>query len=178
VLGEIDNALELADGAKALTRSLEARTHATCARAVCASQSRSNHETVWESIALSKELGVWDAFITAARAWPPLLNELGAEAKREPSLMSALRNASDYDLARQAGIDLGPRKVSQRVSALSEREHEVLGLIQQGLTNASIAQALFISEATVKAHVRHILRKTGARSRTDAATQASTHEWR
>jgi two-component system nitrate/nitrite response regulator NarL len=69
------------------------------------------------------------------------------------------------------GIDLGrrPRHASS-VTTLSRREREVLELVSQGLTNADISRALFISKSTVKAHVSNILEKTGARSRTEAAT--------
>jgi DNA-binding NarL/FixJ family response regulator len=47
----------------------------------------------------------------------------------------------------------------------------VLQLIGQGLTNREIAKTLFISLATVKVHVRHVLEKTGARSRVEAVTR-------
>lgn len=52
---------------------------------------------------------------------------------------------------------------------LSKRELQVLALIAQGASNKSIAEALFISAATVAAHVRNIFEKTGAKSRTEAA---------
>jgi DNA-binding NarL/FixJ family response regulator len=82
-----------------------------------------------------------------------------------------LRNSHDYDLARRVGLDLGRRpQYPSSITTLSPREREVLELVGQGLTNADIASALFISESTVKVHVRHILEKTGARSRTEAAT--------
>ena len=45
-------------------------------------------------------------------------------------------------------------------------------MIGQGKTNREIAKALFIAETTVKVHVRHILRKLGVRTRTEAAIQA------
>jgi NarL family two-component system response regulator LiaR len=51
---------------------------------------------------------------------------------------------------------------------LTEREREVLDLLAQGASNKEIRQALHITEATVKAHVRHILSKLGAQSRTQA----------
>jgi DNA-binding NarL/FixJ family response regulator len=44
----------------------------------------------------------------------------------------------------------------------------VLGLVAQGLRNQDIAERLFISEVTVKAHMRSIMQKLGARSRTHA----------
>lgn len=51
---------------------------------------------------------------------------------------------------------------------LSARETEVLKLIAAGQRNAEIAAALFIAESTVEYHVRHVLAKPGARSRTEA----------
>lgn len=51
---------------------------------------------------------------------------------------------------------------------LTERELEVLRLIAAGASNRDIADRLFISENTVKNHVRRILEKTGTRSRTGA----------
>jgi DNA-binding NarL/FixJ family response regulator len=53
--------------------------------------------------------------------------------------------------------------------ALSEREREVLALLQRGLPDRRIADALSISVKTVEKHVGAILRKTGARNRTEAA---------
>ena len=51
------------------------------------------------------------------------------------------------------------------VETLTEREHEVWLAIARGLTNGEIAEALVVSEATVKTHVGNILAKTGRRDR-------------
>ena len=48
------------------------------------------------------------------------------------------------------------------------REIEVLQLISEGLVNREIGQRLFLSEETVKSHVRHLLAKLQARSRAHA----------
>ncbi|MGO4596500.1 response regulator [Terrabacter sp. 2RAF25] len=52
-----------------------------------------------------------------------------------------------------------------RTSTLTDREREVWVAIAGGLTNSEIAEALFVSETTVKTHVGHILAKTGVRDR-------------
>ena len=55
---------------------------------------------------------------------------------------------------------------------LTAREQEVLVLLTRSMSNREIAGQLFLSEAIVKVHVRHILRKLGARTRTEAALRA------
>jgi DNA-binding NarL/FixJ family response regulator len=57
---------------------------------------------------------------------------------------------------------------------LSDREMEVLTLVTQGASNKAIAQELFLSEGTVKAHVSHIMSKVGADRRTDLVRYALT----
>jgi DNA-binding NarL/FixJ family response regulator len=58
---------------------------------------------------------------------------------------------------------------------LSEREVEVLQLVVAGASNKEIAQELFLSEGTVKAHVSHIMAKLQVERRTDLVRYALTH---
>lgn len=57
---------------------------------------------------------------------------------------------------------------------LTPREREVLALIGQGASNREIAQALFLSEGTVKNHVTNILGRLGLRDRTQVALLAAS----
>jgi DNA-binding NarL/FixJ family response regulator len=58
---------------------------------------------------------------------------------------------------------------------LTSREIEVLKLIATGLSNAEIAASLVLSAATVKTHINHIFKKTGARDRAQAVRYAYDH---
>jgi NarL family two-component system response regulator LiaR len=67
-----------------------------------------------------------------------------------------------------------PRDAINPFTELSERELEVLRLVADGLSNATIAEKLVISEKTVKSHVSNILSKLHLADR----TQAAVYAWR
>jgi len=74
--------------------------------------------------------------------------------------------------AAKALLGMVSRPQSHEIGALSEREIEVLELMADGLRNKEIANKLFITEKTVKAHVGSILSKLNVPDRTAAVTTA------
>lgn len=93
------------------------------------------------------------------------------------SLLNSLRSAATGEqvLSRAIAHHLLEKpqpQTSEKEEALQKitrREHEILGLIAQGMSNRDIADNLHISEGTVKVHVKSLLKKLGMRSRVEAA---------
>ncbi len=75
-------------------------------------------------------------------------------------------------LAYKALLALGEQETRGRSEKPSERERDVLEQLVKGHSNAAITEALGLSEATVRFHLRNILSKLHAHSRTEAAVQA------
>ncbi len=88
------------------------------------------------------------------------------QSRISPSMASKLLN--EFAAMSKAGADR-PQVPTPR---LTEREMEVLKLVAQGLNNRDIAKQLFISENTVKNHIRNILEKLHLHSRMEAVVYA------
>ena len=70
----------------------------------------------------------------------------------------------------EAVVEHDPAKAEEH--GISTREFEVLEKVAEGLSNSEIAEALFVSESTVKTHVSSLLVKLDARRRTQAVLRA------
>jgi DNA-binding NarL/FixJ family response regulator len=98
------------------------------------------------------------------------------------SIQSGLPEGIALTVDFEASRDLGHEMIVVRVAeaaqpqpdpvlaCLSQRELEIAAMIARGCSNKTIASELFISLATVKAHVHHIFTKTGLPNRTAVAT--------
>lgn len=107
-----------------------------------------------------------DQLVSAIRA----VNE--GTAWLDPAIAKVvLRNITQKSQQLAPSTPKSPSKVAQ-AAGLTEREMEVLGLIVEGLSNSQIAERLFITRATAKAHVHSILQKLCVDDRTQAAVTA------
>ena len=89
----------------------------------------------------------------------------GGEAVLAPSLTSRLIETFARGVAGRAAPPRG-------LGELTPRELEVFGLVARGMSNAEIAEALVVSQTTVKTHVARVLSKLELRDRVQAVVLA------
>ncbi len=176
--GESGDALRLAAEAVNATKGVEAHAIGAAVRAVVAlsAAGASMVSTVQEQFATAVALGTLDPFVAAVRARPALIPPIAADCRLAAVLGDVLTRSEDRDLARAAGLRVRHVAARRLSDSLTRREHEVHQLLAEGFSNREIARALFISEPTVKVHVRRILQKLGVRSRTQAALRFTASE--
>jgi DNA-binding NarL/FixJ family response regulator len=120
---------------------------------------------------LLKNAGAED-LIAAVRALAAGDGMLAPEVTRRVLARFAATPASPPAAAAAVSIGSGTIPRVDLAEPLTEREAEVLTLLADARSNAEIARALFIGEATVKTHVSRILQKLGARDRVQAVVLA------
>jgi len=108
---------------------------------------------------LLKEISIEEVAEAIRSVW-------AGQSRLSPSMASKL--LSEF----QAMSKRAEEPEEPRVPRLTEREMEVLRLVAQGLNNRDIAKELFISENTVKNHIRNILEKLHLHSRMEAVVYA------
>jgi two-component system, NarL family, nitrate/nitrite response regulator NarL len=111
-----------------------------------------------EVLIMSLELVMRGESILPIRLVRSMLSEITSDAKPD----------QDSPIAEPLPSDPGIHK-------LSPREAEILGWLRRGEPNKVIAKKLDVTEATIKVHVKAILRKIGAANRTQAALWATEH---
>jgi DNA-binding NarL/FixJ family response regulator len=94
-------------------------------------------------------------------------------AERKAILRRFVDHSRRFEAVAQRRTSIGAGEVipftpKEREQLPTAREIQVLQLIAEGLVNREIGQQLFLSEETVKSHVRHLLAKLQARSRAHA----------
>jgi ATP/maltotriose-dependent transcriptional regulator MalT len=119
------------------------------------------------------ELGHFDGLVFAYRAVPEILTYGWKDPRWRPLLDSVVTSADDVAMLRQLGLQAD--EAHQGNPELTPREAEVLALVAQGLRNREIANRLYISDGTVKAHLRSVYEKLGVRTRTEAVLIATEH---
>lgn len=92
----------------------------------------------------------------------------------QPSALPAALPVPAMTADTQPG-ELLPASAGASSALLSRREHRILELVSQGLSNRDMAEMLSISRLTVECHTKNIYRKLAVGSRTEAVYQARLH---
>jgi DNA-binding NarL/FixJ family response regulator len=98
-------------------------------------------------------------------AEPDVLRNTILEVMRGNSVLAPEMTEMVFSSLRRA-------RAGQRQTLLSDREIEVINFMEKGLTTHQMAESLFISDNTVKTHIRHILEKLQANNRAQAVDKA------
>ncbi len=173
-MGRLAEAGEIAAELPGTTRAVEPKALHLCIDAIIALKSRDLNlaDALRKLTSGAFAAGAVDYVVTSYRASPDLLAALLRDPETVEAAGYVIARASDQALAESMGVDA--LAALDPVTALSPRERDVYDLVCEGFGNAMIARRLFISEATVKVHVRHVYDKIGIRSRTALALNAAS----
>jgi DNA-binding CsgD family transcriptional regulator len=172
-----EKAIEFATYAERTSSALEGVMLARWARAITSIRcyGPAGEAAVATAFDRCRASGEFDSAVLAYRAEPDILRILSRNEEFRPILDRLLTAGRDQALARMVGLSVERDKFAADGSdLLSKREREVYALLATGKPNREIARVLFISEATVKVHVRNILRKLKSHTRTEAAVRSIT----
>jgi LuxR family maltose regulon positive regulatory protein len=166
-IGDSDVSNALQEKARHETTAVESTALRTLSRAVAAHTARADEAEALSRRALDFILSTMeiDYFVIAYRACPDLLASVveGNEDHLRPIIFAA----RDDELASSVGLAQSrPPRAPEGI--LSPREREVWHLMARGMSNREIAGELYLSESTVKVHVRHVFEKLGAKTRVEA----------
>ncbi|WP_162850980.1 LuxR C-terminal-related transcriptional regulator [Panacagrimonas perspica] len=118
---------------------------------------------------------------SAGRALLPVLDAIAqrrtdavscADLDKKLLLQRSLHSILRGESSAQPAAETRPARRSDMVESMTVRETELLRLVDAGLANRQLADALLVSEATVKWHLHNIYEKMGVRSRSAAAARA------
>ena len=170
--GRLDEALRRVATADGVTRAVEPVVLAACVRAIVSLSrgAESARRDARTALDVATSSGNLDSFVCAYRGFPHLAIELLADRESRQTAGELMARVGDQHILALAGH--GVASGEERLQRLTPRELEVQSLLAQGLTNKDIAKRLFISESTVKVHVRHLFEKLGVRTRTAAALRS------
>jgi DNA-binding CsgD family transcriptional regulator len=172
--GDAEKCIESIPGT---TRAIEPAMLSLATRALVALKTRDSEfsKSLRAFVTEARNANAVDYVITAYRASPGLLAALLSDSATAEQAGYIVARAGDEALAESIGVD--PLGAVDPLLALTSREREVYDLVCEGISNAEIASRLFISEATVKVHVKHVYDKLGIRSRTALALDAATRRF-
>jgi LuxR family maltose regulon positive regulatory protein len=167
-----DEALSAVTEATTVTRAIEPRVLAMAVHAIVSlrSKARETPDSCQAFLDLVEESNGYDLLVASYRASPELAAYFLANAHLRSRVSDVMRRVGDTAILEASGASVSDD--GSPAELLSKREFEVYELLCAGLSNRQIAQCLFISEETVKAHAHHIFDKLGMRSRHALAIDA------
>jgi len=172
-LPEIKTFLEEALGANRRWRALKLRLVLAEALHLTGNKAGALAE-LEKALSWARPEGYLRTFLDAGKPIGRLLRLLGEKIEGRGPLAEYLDRILKAMKEEASRSDLPPKEEPnvRRLDILSTREMDVLELVASGLSNRSISEQLFISEATVRFHLRNVNAKLNTNSRTQAVAEA------